>query len=131
MAHYAILDDNNIVINVIYGKDEDDGDIDWEGHYSEITGMTCKRTSYNTVANQHPTKEPFRKNYASIGFTYDEDRDAFIPPKDYPSWVLNEETCRWEAPIPHPDPTVYYIWDEDTVNWVINQEYYDSLEQNE
>jgi len=130
MAHYVILDETNVVINVFVGKDED-GDMDWEQHYSEVVGMTCKRTSYNTVGNQHPSKEPFRKNYASIGFTYDENRDAFIPPKDYPSWVLNEETCRWEAPIPHPDPTVYYLWDEDVVNWVINQDYYDSLEQNE
>ena len=119
MAHYAFIDENNIVVNVIVGKDEDDGDLDWEEHYGEVTGLTCKRTSYNTVANQHPSKEPFRKNYAIVGGTYDESRDAFIPPKDYPSWILDEQTCRWEAPIPYPNDNQYYRWNEETLNWIL------------
>jgi len=134
MAHYAFLDENNVVVNVIVGNDEGD-DFDWESHYGGVMGMTCKRTSYNTDSNTHPSGTPFRKNYASIGGTYDEERDAFIPPKEYQSWVLNEETCCWDPPIPYPPETEvgeYYlntetgetiracsvIWDEETLNWI-------------
>lgn len=127
MAHYAFLDNNNVVVNVIVGKDENEGGIDWEQHYGELAGLTCKRTSYNTSANTHPTKEPFRKNYASVGFTYDATLDGFIPIQDYPSWVLDTETCTWQAPVPYPDDNRYYLWDEETVSWVLNQAYYDSL----
>ena len=116
MAHYAFLDENNTVVSVIVGKDEDD-DSDWERHYQEVVGMTCKRTSYNTIGNQHPSGTPFRKNYACIGGKYDEDRDAFIPPSLYPSWVLNEETCLWEPPLPYPDDGYYYEWNEETLSW--------------
>ena len=116
MAHYAFLDENNIVVNVIVGKDEDN-DSDWESHYKEVMGMNCKRTSYNTSGNQHPLGTPFRKNYACVGGIYDEDRDAFIPPVLFPSWVLNEETCLWEPPIPYPDDGQYYEWNEETVSW--------------
>lgn len=97
MAHYAFLNQNNEVVEVITGKDELEDGIDWEQRYGEIRGLTCKRTSYNTVGNIHLLgRIPFRKNYAGIGFTYDETRDAFIPPKTNENDILNEETCQWE-----------------------------------
>lgn len=122
MAHYALLDENGIVVNVIVGKDEDDlvdGIDSWEDHYSEVTGFLCKRTSYNTLGNQHADGgKPFRKNYAGIGFSYDLERDAFIPPKPYNSWVLDEETCWWEAPVPYPEDDGPFVWDEESLGWV-------------
>lgn len=108
MAHYALLDENNVVVQVITGRDEGDEGIDWENFYSMETGFVCKRTSYWTKGGVHRTEtgEPshdqsksFRKNYAGIGFTYDESRDAFIPPSPDPSWILNEESCLWESTI--------------------------------
>ena len=81
------------------------------------TSDTWKQTSYNTKGNVHKLGgTPLRKNYAGIGFTYDEDKDAFIPPKDYPSWTLNETTCLWDAPVAMPDDGKYYIWNEDTTS---------------
>jgi len=76
------------------------------------------QTSYNTHGGQHPEGRPLRKNYAGIGHTYDSQRDAFIPPKPYPSWNLNEETCLWEAPVPYPTDDKMYKWDETTVSWI-------------
>jgi hypothetical protein len=75
------------------------------------------QTSYNTYAGQHPEGRPLRKNYAGIGFTYDADRDAFIPPKPFASWVLNETTCLWGSPIPYPTDGKQYMWDEPTLSW--------------
>ena len=122
MAHYAFLDENNVVTEVIVGNPEG-GLIDWESHYSAFRGQPCKRTSYNTHGGVHALGgAPFRKNYAGVGFTYDKDRDAFIPPKPYDSWVLNEETCLWEAPVPYPDDGNDYTWDEETTNWVLVEE---------
>jgi hypothetical protein len=119
MAHYAFLDSNNIVTEVITGKDEGEGGIDWEQHYGEFRGQTCKRTSYNTYAGVHSGGgTPLRKNYAGVGYTYDATRDAFIPPKFYASWVLNEETCNWEAPTPYPQDGKNYNWDESITSWV-------------
>lgn len=121
MAHYAFLDDNNIVTQVIVGRDENDlpeGITSWEDYYGNFHGQTCKRTSYNTRGNQHPNGTPFRGNYAGIGHTYDPILDAFIPPQPYPSWVLNDATCLWEAPVPYPNDGQVYEWDEDTVSWV-------------
>ena len=112
MAHYAFLDENNIVTEVIVGRDEwevVDGISDWEAYYGSKRNQVCKRTSYNGN---------IRKNYAGIGYTYDEDRDAFIAPKPFDSWVLDEETCRWEAPVPYPDDGVMYEWDEKKTDWV-------------
>jgi hypothetical protein len=110
MAHYAFLDENNIVTHVIVGKDENEDNINWEEFYG------AKRTSYNTMNGIHLLGgEPFRKNYAGIGFTYDESRDAFIPPQPYPSWILNEDTCNWESPIPPNDDSLF--WNEETLNW--------------
>jgi len=76
------------------------------------------QTSYNTRGGQHPEGRPLRKNYAGIGYTYDKDRDAFIPPKPFASWLLNEDTCLWEAPVAYPDDGKPYRWDEDTQSWV-------------
>lgn len=116
MAHYAILDENNIVTQVIVGKDEleiVEGISDWEVYYGG------KRTSYNTFGGVHINGgTPFRKNYAGIGYKYDSERDAFIPPKPYPSWILNEESCLWEPPVPMPDNRVrYWAWNEFETKW--------------
>ena len=123
MAHYAFLDENNIVTEVIVGKEE--GNFNWEQQYGSFRGQLCKRTSYNTIGGVHQLGgTPFRKNYAGIGYTYDEDRDAFIPPKPFNSWILNEDTCRWEAPVAMPELTQeqidnknYYTWNESIINW--------------
>ena len=122
MAHYAFLDQNNIVTEVITGKDEGEEGRDWEQWYGEFRGQTCKRTSYNTIAGVHTNGGiPFRKNYAGIGYTYDAARDAFIPVKPYPSWVLDENTCQWQAPITMPQDGKMYAWDEATTSWVANE----------
>lgn len=76
------------------------------------------QTSYNTRGGQHPEGRPLRKNFAGIGYSYDAERDAFIPPQPFPSWLLNEETCLWDAPVPYPDDGALYLWDEDTLSWV-------------
>ena len=110
MAHYAFLDENNIVTEVIVGVDENeliDG-IDPESWYSAFKGQVCKRTSYN--AN-------IRKNYAGIGYAYNEEKDAFIPPKPFESWSLNEETCNWEPPVAYPEDGKYYVWNEEQITW--------------
>ena len=112
MAHYAVLDNNNIVTLVHVGKDEDEGDTNWEEYYG------AKRTSYNTFGGVHKTGDtPFRKNYAGIGCTYDEERDAFIFPQPYASWTLNEDTCLWDSPVPYPSEGMFE-WDEDNQEWV-------------
>jgi hypothetical protein len=120
MAHYAFLDSNNIVTEVIVGKDEGEDGIDWEQWYGEFRGQTCKRTSYNTAGNTHHFGgTPYRKNYAGIGYTYDAGRDAFIAPKPFASWILNETTCLWNAPTPMPtEAGKFYRWDEPTTAWV-------------
>lgn len=119
MAHYAFLDDNNVVTEVIVGKDEGEDGIDWEAHYGAFRGQVCKRTSYNTRGGVHTLGgTPLRKNYAGIGFAYDAGRDAFIPHKPYASWLLNEETCLWSAPTPMPEDGKSYKWSEATLSWV-------------
>jgi len=116
MAHYAFLDENYIVTEVIVGRDE--SNFDWERHYGDIRGQLCKRTSYNTVGGVHNNGgQPFRKNYAGIGFVYDPVRDAFYPQQPYPSWVLNEQTCLWESRVPYPDDGKQYRWNEDELCW--------------
>lgn len=111
MAHYAFLDENNVVTEVIVGIDETEliEGKDPETWYGEFRNQKCVRTSYNGN---------IRKNYAGIGFTYDEDRDAFIAPKVFESWILDEETCRWIAPVPYPADGQDYMWDEEAVNWI-------------
>ena len=81
------------------------------------------QTSYNTLAGEHKLGgTPLRKNYAGIGYTYDKVRDAFIPPQPYASWLLNEDTCQWNAPVDYPTDGKDYVWDEETVNWKLIQE---------
>ena len=115
MSHFAKLDENNIVTFVTVGRQEDDG---LEAELSERTGDVYKQTSYNTSGGVHSLGgTPFRKNYAGIGFSYDAERDAFISPKPYDSWLLVEETCQWEAPVPYPDDGLIYSWNEELTDW--------------
>jgi len=109
MAHYAFLDKNNIVTEVIVGIDETEliEGKSPEIWYGEFRGQTCVRTSYNGN---------IRKNYAGIGFTYDAKRDAFIAPRPFDSWILDEKTCKWEAPTPMPENGAFY-WNEDLEKW--------------
>lgn len=120
MAHYAFLDENNIVTEVITGVSETeliDGKTP-EIWYGEFREQKCVRTSYNTYGGQHSLGgTPFRKNYAGIGFIYDKKRDAFIPPKPYNSWLLNDSTCLWEPVSLYPEDGKDYVWDESTVSW--------------
>lgn len=119
MAHYAFLDNNNFVTEVIVGKEEGEEGIDWEQWYGNFRGQTCKRTSYNTVAGQHKTGgTPFRKNFAGVGYFYDKNRDAFIPPKPFPSWVFDEFSCVWVPPVQMPQDDKKYRWEEFSVSWV-------------
>ncbi len=123
MAHFAKLDENNVVVFVTVGRQEDDG---LEAELTARTGDVYKQTSYNTRGGVHYTDgEPsadqskaLRFNYAGVGFTYDADRDAFIPPKPFESWVLDESTCLWVAPEPYPADGGDYTWDEETGDWV-------------
>ena len=125
MAHYAVLDSGNTVTMVFVGRDDVvDGIDDWEDYYAP-EGFTVKQTSYNTYGGVHYTDwEPsadqsksLRYNYAGIGHTYDATRDAFISPQPYPSWVLDEDTCLWVAPIAYPAEGDH-VWDEDTTDWI-------------
>lgn len=123
MAHYAFLDENNTVTEVIVGKDESEliEGLDPETWYGNFRGQVCKRTSYNTLANTHLSGGvPYRKNFAGIGYTYDEEWDAFRPPKPYPSWKLNYETFQWNPPIPVPPAVEGYSWKWGEINqeWI-------------
>ena len=127
MAHFARIK-NGVVDFVTVGRDDDESREDELAH----DGWIYRRTSYNTRGGVHYTdgqpsadqSKAFRKNYAGLGYTYDAERDAFIPPKPFNSWVLNETTCLWDAPIEMPadagtgEPPKRYTWDEDTVNWI-------------
>lgn len=117
MAHFAELDENNLVINVVPASDE----FELTGEYlnQQITGNVWKRTSYNTVSGYHSNGgTPFRGNYAGIGFTYNETLDAFIPPKPFNSWLLDESIFNWVAPIPVPDASSAWMWDEEAQLWI-------------
>ena len=123
MSHFAKLDENNIVTFVTVGRQEDDG---LEAELTARTGDVYKQTSYNTYGGVHYTdglpsddqNKALRFNYAGIGYSYDETRDAFIPPQPYPSWVLDEATCWWVAPVPMPTDGAMYTWDEQAGDWV-------------
>ena len=104
MSHFAEIDNDNIVQRVIVAEQ------DFINSGAVGDSFRWVQTSYNNN---------FRKNYAGKGYTYDKARDAFIPPQPYPSWLLDEDTCRWEAPTPMPDDGKMYVWDEDTTSWVI------------
>jgi len=113
MSHFAQTDENNIVINVIVAEQDfiDSGAVGDPASWIQ--------TSYNTQAGVHKTGgSPLRKNYAGIGYTYDTVRDAFIPPKAFDSWVLNEDTCHYEPPVQMPSDGKMYSWDEATTSWV-------------
>ena len=123
MAHYAFLDENNIVTEVIPGVSETEliEGLDPETWYGNFRGQVCKRTSYNTLEGNHILGgTPFRKNFAGIGYYYDEEWDAFRPPRPYPSWKLNYQTFHWEPPIPRPEPIEGYYWKWGEINqeWV-------------
>jgi len=111
MAHYAYINGEGIVVTVIVGKDETEliNGLDAETYYAQGTPYTVKRTSYNNN---------IRKNYAGIGYTYDTARDAFIAPQPWASWVLDEASCRWGAPVAMPSAGGPWAWDEDTESWV-------------
>jgi len=116
MAHFAELDSNNVVLRVIVVGDKDTADVNGNEVESigvsfcqKLLGGNWKQTSYN--GNK-------RKNYAGVGYTYDAAIDAFVPPKPYPSWVLNNETAQWVAPVPMPTDGKKYTWDEATQSWV-------------
>ena len=125
MAHFAQIDENNNVINILVVPDEQEHR--GQEYLSVNLGLGGRwiQTSYNTHGGVHTLGgTPLRKNYAGIGMKYDSARDAFISEKPYASWVLDEATCRWEAPVPMPsdagtgNPSKIYRWDEDTTNWV-------------
>ena len=109
MSHYAKVE-NGIVTQVIVAEQDV---ID-----SGLFGIGWIQTSYNTHGGQHPENRPMRKNYAGVGFTYDSQRDAFIPPKPFASWTLNDDTCLWDCPVVYPDDGKRYTWDEATTSWV-------------
>lgn len=111
MAHYAYIDNNNLVVDVIVGKDESEliNGLTPEEYYAQGTSYKVIRTSYN---------HKIRNNFAGVGYSYDEVRDAFIPPKIYASWVLDEDTCKWIPPLNKPNDGKSYYWDEPTVSWI-------------
>lgn len=123
MAHYALINRHFTVVEVITGIDEDETQVDldgtvvggssqaWEAFYASrpwFEGLLCKRTSYNGN---------IRKRFAGIGYIYNDRLDAFIPPKPYPSWTLNEETADWEPPVPKPESVGYFEWNEEQQRW--------------
>ena len=122
MSHFAKIE-NNIVTFVTVGRQEDDGK---EQELCDRTKDIYRQTSYNTRGGVHYTygepstdqSKALRKNYAGIGYTFDEERDAFIPPKPYPSWLLDEDTCLWEAPVEYPTDGGMYAWDEASLSWI-------------
>ena len=117
MAHWAELDGDNVVLRVLVGSNSDpDEGYQW---LIDNLGGTWVKTSYNTQGGVHSLGgTPLRKNYAGIGYTYDSVRDAFIPPKPFNSWVINESSCLWEAPVPYPTDGKMYTWDEASTSWV-------------
>lgn len=118
MAHFAQLDENNMVTQVIVIHNDET--VDFMGNESETKGINFCKTIYGENTNwvQTSYNANFRKNYAGFGYTYDQERNAFIPPKFYLSWILDEETCRWIAPIPMPDDGQIYVWNEETQQWI-------------
>jgi hypothetical protein len=111
MAHFAKVQDG-IVTQVIVAEQE------FFDTFVDSSPGQWIQTSYNTHGGVHPEGRPLRKNYAGIGYTYDAGRDAFIPPKPYSKWILNDETCLWDAPTQYPNDGKRYSWDDDAGNWV-------------
>jgi hypothetical protein len=125
MAHWAELDANNVVTRVLVGDNNDPAGDEGYQWLLDNLGGTWVKTSYNAVGGKRRNPETgevteeagFRKNYAGIGYTFDAGRDAFIPPKPFNSWVLNEDTCLWDAPTPYPADGKMYRWVEEDLNW--------------
>lgn len=118
MAHAAEIDGDNVVVRVLVVPDAQEDRV--QEFLADDLGLggTWIKTSYNTQGGVHSNGgTPLRKNYAGIGFTYDSERDAFIPPKPFASWTLNEDTCLWEAPVAYPEDGKFYTWDEETTSW--------------
>ena len=120
MAHYAKIGTGNIVLNV---EVVNNAVLMKDGVENEQQGIEFLQNLYNTkdLYIQTSYNHNFRKNYAGIGYTYDQTRDAFIPPQPYPSWLLDEDTCQWNAPIPYPDDGKMYLWDENTTSWKVTE----------
>ena len=139
MASFAKIDENNVVLEVLVVDNKDllnadnveEEELGRQFLENLLGHSKWKKTSYNTRRGKHYTEaedgtssespdqaKSFRKNHAGKGYTYDEGRDAFIPPKTYASWTLNEDTCWWEAPIAYPDDGKLYEWNEATTNWI-------------
>jgi len=111
MAHFAKVE-NNIVTQVIVADTQEWCEANLGGEWVQ--------TSYNTYGGVHKTGgTPLRKNYAGVGYSYDRERDAFIPPQPFPSWTLNDETCLWDSPVPYPEDREFYLWNEESKTWVI------------
>ena len=142
MAHYCFINEENIVVEVITGRDEEDlnnlpeGYESWEEYYeTKRDNLTCKRTSYNTFGNQHLYDgTPFRGNYAGVGMIYDPENDVFYSEAPYPSWTISAETnWIWEAPVSYPsdanelmdtsEPYKAYSWSEDDQEWILDATY--------
>lgn len=115
MAHFAELDANNVVLRVIVVHNNELMD---NGQESEAKGVAFCQSLFGGNWKQTSYNANIRKNYAGQGFTYDAQRDAFIPPKPFSSWVLNEATCQWDSPVPYPTDGKRYVWDEAQQNWV-------------
>lgn len=118
MAHFAQVDENNIVTQVLVVSDQDAGN--GQNFLANTLGLggTWIQTSYNTIGGVHTNGgTPLRKNYAGIGYTYDSVRDAFIAPKPFNSWLLNEDSCLWNAPVARPEGDGIYTWNEETLSW--------------
>jgi hypothetical protein len=113
MSHFAQINQDNTVVQVIVAE----SDVINSGLFGDPAQWI--QTSYRTQGGQHPEGTPLRKNFAGIGYTYDPVRDAFIPPQPYASWVLNEDTCLWHAPLPRPQDDNYYVWSEDLQQWLV------------
>lgn len=116
MAHFAELDSNNVVTRVIVVDNKDTSDEN--GNEVEAIGIAFCQNLLGGNWVQTSYNNNFRAHYAGVGYTYDAALDAFIPPKPYPSWVLNSQTCNWGAPVPNPDDGKAYDWDETTTSWV-------------
>jgi hypothetical protein len=122
MAHFAEIDENNVVVRVLVVDDlhEEDG----QNYLANVVGLggNWLKTSYNTIANEHLLGgTPFRGNFAGVGSVYDEEKDVFYLPQPFPSWTLNEETYQWEAPVPMPKDKLILAWDEETLTWQIGE----------
>ena len=120
MAHFAQLDENNTVLQVIVVADEDTKDGDYE---SEAVGIAFCKSLCGSDTNWKQTSynSKIRANYAGIGYTYSEDLDAFIPPCDYQGWKFNQELCKWEVPVPYPSDGKQYYWNNIICNWSLNE----------